>query len=225
MLAIADLIGGEWPQTARAAALTLSAEGGEPDDQSRGVMPLMDIERVFKDRQKSGGRDLDRISSTELAIKLEAMVDRPWATWSRGKPITPAAVARMLRTFGVGPNTIKLADGSQPNGFKQNQFADAFARYLPHSPSSPAGSSPSSPSPAIPGPSAPYQRSPLWAGGEDVKPAQSIEKQRTGEDGEPLETSVQRSEDGDKAGLPLEPLRLVTARARDLTADVLAWTD
>ena len=57
--------------------------------------------------------------------------DRPWGTWSRGKAITAAAVARRLKNFHVIPNTIKLSDGKQPNGYKRSQFDDAFARYLP----------------------------------------------------------------------------------------------
>jgi putative DNA primase/helicase len=225
VLAIADLVGGEWPETARAAAVTLSAQGGEQDDQSRGVMLLMDIQRVFRDCKKSGGRDAQRISSTDLAIALAGLVDRPWATWSRGKAITPASVARMLKTFGIVPNTIKLADRSQPNGYKQSQFVDAFARYLPHSPSSPAGSSPSSPTSTNPGVSEQSRSSPRRASGEVSERAQSLEKQRLGEDGELLEPNVKTSNDDQWEEWPREPLKRPTPTARDLAGLLEAWVE
>jgi hypothetical protein len=43
-------------------------------------------------------------------------------------------MARMLKTHGIIPNTIKLSDGKQPNGYKRSQFDDAFARYPPQAP-------------------------------------------------------------------------------------------
>ncbi|MGH6794825.1 MAG: DUF3631 domain-containing protein [Methylocella sp.] len=79
-LAIADEIGDDWPQKARAAAQTLSTQGGEQDGQSRGVMLLADIRFVFDDRQKKGGKDAYRISSTDLVNALVDLSDRPWAT-------------------------------------------------------------------------------------------------------------------------------------------------
>jgi putative DNA primase/helicase len=184
LLAIADLAGGHWPEMARAAAQTLSMQGSEQDDQSRGEMLLADIRRVFDDRQKKAGKDANRVSSTGLVADLVALVDRPWATWSKGKSITSKAVARLLKGFGVFPNTIKLSDGNQPNGYKRSWFDDAFARYLPHPPGSPVQSSPSSPTPANPGASGQFQGSPLGASGEVSEPAQSLEKQGVGEDGE-----------------------------------------
>jgi putative DNA primase/helicase len=184
LLAIADLAGGDWPEMARAAAQTLSTQGSEQDDQSRSVMLLADIRRVFDDRQKKGGKDADRVSSTGLVADLVALVDRPWSTWSKGKSITSTAVARLLKDFAIFPNTIKLSDGKQPNGYKRSQFDDAFARYLPQPPGSPVQSSPSSPTPANPGASGQFQGSPLGASGEVSEPAQSPEKQGVGEDGE-----------------------------------------
>ena len=217
-LAIADLVGGEWPQTARVAALALSTQGSEQDDQSRGAMLLMDIQRVFDDRQQTGRKDGHRISSTDLAFALAASVDRPWATWSRGKPITPAAVARMLKPFHVVPNTLKLSDGTQPNGYKLSQFDDAFARYLPHT-SSPAGSSPSSPTSTNPGVSEQCQSSPRGRSGEVSKTAQSLEKQGRGEDGELLVPEIETYNDDDGVDLPGKPLKQLTSPAYRLTSD------
>jgi hypothetical protein len=49
------------PHMARAASEALSANGAEQDEQSRGVMLLGDILRVFDGRLK-GGKAADRVS-------------------------------------------------------------------------------------------------------------------------------------------------------------------
>ena len=219
LLAIADLAGGDWPQTARAAAVALSEHGTEQDEQSRGVMLLGDILRVFDDRARNGGSDSGRVSSTGLVDALVALADRPWATWSRGRPITAAAVARLLRTFGIASNTIKLSDGKQPNGYKRSQFDDAFARYLPQALDSSVQGSPASPTPAKPGVSEQYQSSPRGESGEVSKPAQSLEKQGRGEDGELLEPDIETYDDDDGVDLPGEPLKQLTSQAYRLTSD------
>jgi Protein of unknown function (DUF3631) len=218
-LAIADLAGGDWPRMARAASEALSANGAEQDEQSRGVMLLGDILRVFEDRARSGGSDSGRVSSTGLVDALVALADRPWATWSRGRPIAAAAVARLLRTFGIASNTIKLSDGKQPNGYKRSQFDDAFARYLPQAPGSSVQGSPSSPTPAKPGVSEQCQSSPRGESGEVSKPAQSLEKQGRGEDWELLEPDIETYDDDDGVDLPGEPLKQLTSQAYRLTSD------
>lgn len=153
-LAIADLVGEDWPRKACAAAVALSAQGEDQDDQSRGIMLLADIKRVFDAKAEMGGKDADRLSSTDLADKLADLPDRPWATWTRGKPITTNAIARMLRDFHITPNTIRLADRKTPNGYRLAQFDDAFARYLPKIDDPPSQSSYTSHSPRKPGVSA-----------------------------------------------------------------------
>jgi Protein of unknown function (DUF3631) len=93
LLAIADLAGGEWPQLARQAALTLS---GEAQESASGVELLKDIRRAF-------GED-EAIRSADLVAKLTADPERPWAEWKRGKPLSQkqlggpiAALLHLLR--------------------------------------------------------------------------------------------------------------------------------
>src|SRR5262249_8978133 len=71
LLAIADLAGGEWPERARAAALTLSGE--ELDSDAIGIQLLKDIQTAF-------GED-DVIRSVDLVVKLAEDPERPWADW------------------------------------------------------------------------------------------------------------------------------------------------
>lgn len=177
-LAIADLAGGDWAQQARAAALALSAESGENGEQSRGILLLTDIRRVFDEGAP------DPIGSTELSSALHALADRPWAKWARGNPITPTAVTRLLKTFGIVPKTTKLPNGSQPNGYRHSQFKDAFERYLPATPASTVEGSPRSPSPPETGDSEDFGSSPGEVDGEVSAPANPMEKSQLGEVGE-----------------------------------------
>jgi hypothetical protein len=55
----------------------------------------------------------------------------PWATWTRGRPITAHQVSKLLGPFGIpSPRTIRI--GSRTNkGYRFDDFTDAFPRYLP----------------------------------------------------------------------------------------------
>lgn len=130
LTAIGDVAGWDWPLAARRTAVALAVSAAEADEPSKGIILLRDISRLFAMRARAGVSDPDRISSSALANALGSLQDRPWATWLRGREITSAQVAKLLRPFRVMPRTIKLADGSQPNGYKVKQFADAFRRYL-----------------------------------------------------------------------------------------------
>src|SRR5262249_33695868 len=89
-LAIADLAGGEWPQLARQACLTLSGESAE---EAMGVMLLAHCREAF-------GRE-EVVRSVDLVTKLAADPERPWAEYNRGNPITQRQVARLLGAFGI----------------------------------------------------------------------------------------------------------------------------
>jgi putative DNA primase/helicase len=58
------------------------------------------------------------------------MNDRPWPTFDRGRWITPAGIARMLKPYGIGSETIRLGE-EFAKGYRLSAFEDAFARYLP----------------------------------------------------------------------------------------------
>lgn len=127
LLAIADRVGGAWPERARAAALALSG-GGEVEDQSVGTMLLADIRAVFEER------NADRITSEELAHALGQMEHRPWPEWKVGKPITPTQVARLLAPFDIRPKVMRFGDKTLA-GYERCAFVDAFTRYLQPPPS------------------------------------------------------------------------------------------
>jgi putative DNA primase/helicase len=119
MLAIADLAGDGWPQRARRVAVTASAH-----DLAVGAVALLaDIRAAFDASQT------DRMATSELIALLSAMEERPWAEWSRGKPITAYQLAAMLRPWQIGPRTLRFGPATV-KGYLLVDFVDAFSRYL-----------------------------------------------------------------------------------------------
>jgi len=44
--------------------------------------------------------------------------------------MTPAGIARLLKPFGISPETIRVGEDTA-KGYRLSAFEDAFARYLP----------------------------------------------------------------------------------------------
>lgn len=126
LLAIADHAGGDWPRNARDAALKLS--GVEQEALSLTAELLADIREVFEHKR------VDRITTADL---LQALTDddlKPWATYYRGKPMTPRQLAKRLDEYHVNSRDIRFSYEVR-KGYDLAQFTDAFNRYLsPHSP-------------------------------------------------------------------------------------------
>jgi hypothetical protein len=124
LLAIADQIGGEWPKRARDAAQVLSG-GTNSDNESAKVQLLLDIQTLFSKKE------WERVGSHMLCEELAAMEERPWSDWKKGKPITPAQLARLLRPFGVTSRDLKQSSGQVLKGYLADDFLGSFSRYLP----------------------------------------------------------------------------------------------
>lgn len=125
LLVIAQVAGGDWPARARAAALALSA-GDARADESAGSQLLADIRRYF-----GGDNEREAVVFTETLIKwLTADDERPWATWSHGKPITPKQLGRLLSPFGIRSGNVRM-DNAQAKRYKRADLEDVFVRYLP----------------------------------------------------------------------------------------------
>jgi hypothetical protein len=123
LLAIADLMGGEWPQRARQAAVALM---GAVEDSDPGIELLKDLHEILAES------DDETIPTTDLIEKLTALEDRPWATWNHGRSMTPNALARQLKRFGILPaGKVRLSPQKVARSYRRALFEDAFARYLP----------------------------------------------------------------------------------------------
>jgi hypothetical protein len=126
LLAIADIVGGHWPATARRSALLLSGEDQDEDSQSIRVMLLGDIRDIFE-REKA-----TNLPSADLVKHLASIEEHPWGEWGKSsKPISTYQLARLLKPFGIRPKL--LWAGQTFRGYDLEQFQEAFSRYIPGS--------------------------------------------------------------------------------------------
>ena len=122
LMAIATCAGTAWVERATVAALKMS--GASEKSVSTGNELLSDIKQVFETKK------VGRIKSVELITALCEDEECGWATYNRGKPLTPRQLAKQLSTYGISSKTVRLGEKNTPKGYNIEQFQDAFARYL-----------------------------------------------------------------------------------------------
>ena len=122
LFAIAEVVGGDWPQRLEAAASQLAGTG---EEEGVRIMLLGDVNSVFDTEETTA------ISSQTLVDKLVEMEGRPWPEFRRGKPLTSNQLARMLKPFHIAPVQI-WTDGSNKRGYRKDQFDDVWQRYTPN---------------------------------------------------------------------------------------------
>lgn len=132
LLAIADMAGGDWPNTARNALTVLCAY---EEDERLGTKLLVSIRDAFHEVEA------DRITTAELLdCLIESDTDAPWAHWwekdlRNGNMRGPAArLAHLLRPFGIKARVIKLPDGSTARGYMRSDFEELFKCYCSYCP-------------------------------------------------------------------------------------------
>ncbi len=129
LIAIADRAGGGWPQRTRRAAILLSGSGTDDADSNRAKL-LADIRSIFVDL------DAEWLPTTALLGKLVVREDRPWSDYRNGKALNANGLATLLRPYGIRPKVAR--DGTATlRGYHQEDFADAFCRYLGDAPATP----------------------------------------------------------------------------------------
>jgi len=138
LLAIAGLAGGEWCQSLTDALRAIYGSS-TAEDASDGATLLRDVRDIFE------GRSIEKISSKDLAESLCEIEGRPWAEWSHRRPISTNQIARILKRFGIHPQTIRTDSGT-PKGYRRADFEDDWARYCPL----PLNSTTTTPQPASP---------------------------------------------------------------------------
>ena len=125
LLAISDLLGGDWPAKARKAALALS--GSLDADTERLPVRLLDAMRA----DVLPNHPYDVIAGKEIEEQLLAESDSPWHEVTRGKPITAAKVARLLKPLGLAPKTHHDPRRCKSvRGYRVADFRAVFERYL-----------------------------------------------------------------------------------------------
>lgn len=127
LLAIADIVGGDWPKAARRAVVNVRNAMKRDTRQSEGEMLLADVKLAFGSLRR-------QMYSKELAERLSRMEERPWQRMTQRKladmlhefleyPGGPRIGSRRLRIGGRGSGARLAA------GYERRQFEDAWKRY------------------------------------------------------------------------------------------------
>ena len=128
LFAIADLAGGDWSVRARAAAVELSAPA-DGDEVGRGTQLLAGIRAALE------GREV--ITTAELLEAINADDELPFGAWRDGKGLDARTLARLLKPYGSRPRTVRIGQETA-KGYRAQDLADIFARYLSPPEASPA---------------------------------------------------------------------------------------
>lgn len=119
LLMVADAAGGDWPQRARLAAVTLVTDAKESTPSLR-VRLLSDLRVVFKDEES--------MFTSDILIALNGMEEAPWGEL-RGKPLDSRGLANFLKPFGI--KSITVRDGTKTaKGYRRSHLVDDWERYL-----------------------------------------------------------------------------------------------
>ena len=122
LFALADAAGGDWPDRARRAGVTLvtSARSGGP---SIGVRLLMDLKTVF---DQAG---TDYLFTEDLLTALNSMELSPWGD-IRGRALDARSLARRLSKYDIKPRTVRRVEITA-KGYARVDLVDAWSRYCP----------------------------------------------------------------------------------------------
>jgi Protein of unknown function (DUF3631) len=126
LITIADAVGGDWPERARVAAVTLVAASKEVKP-SLGIRLLADLRTVFGSR--------NRMTTKEVLQALNGLDEAPWGD-IRGKPLDERGLARRLKQYSIKSKTLNIGGDDRAKGYDRADLHDTWTRYLP-SPLSP----------------------------------------------------------------------------------------
>lgn len=108
LFALAELIGGTWPEASRTAATLLSQRTAEHGSAPVGQLLLTHIQEAFHSQDPVP----DRMSSAAILQALLARPESPWLSYKRGQLLTDRDVADLLRPFDI--RTVSM-DIKEPN--------------------------------------------------------------------------------------------------------------
>ena len=127
LLAIADQVGGLWPEKARKAAINLQHVQAKQSEMTEGARVLGCIRQVFA--------DVEFMPSKVICDELRRMEEEPWRELAGGRGINPMSLAKLVKPYGICPRDKRSGEAVLKCYFRCD-FEDAWGRYLP-SPSPP----------------------------------------------------------------------------------------
>jgi putative DNA primase/helicase len=122
LLQVATVAGEHWFDTAISAALKLSGAVQAPMSSANEL--LEDIQEIFDLRKTV------RISTSDLISALCEDTEKSWATYNRGKPLSPRQLSTKLKDYGIASKDLRFGYDGVKKGYEAEQFDDAFSRYL-----------------------------------------------------------------------------------------------
>jgi hypothetical protein len=125
LLAVADSIGGEWPEKARKAAVSLVSDAKEAEP-SLGIRLLADCKAIFG--------EADAMFTHVILKMLHDLAEAPWNDL-KGKPLNDRGLALRLRQYGIKSKQVRIGEITL-KGYERADFIDVWKRYLPPPPSS-----------------------------------------------------------------------------------------
>lgn len=149
LFSIAMVAGKEWLARARAAALALSGVAELDDASSVRVLLLSDIREYFE-----SVKNPEWVRTADLLEYLNGLAEHPWPEFQRGRPLSAAGLARMLKPFGLKSGTFRTINGTV-KGYRPADFQDTFRRYISSGNEPPPPEPPTPPPPEAPPTEAP----------------------------------------------------------------------
>ncbi|MDX3611970.1 DUF3631 domain-containing protein [Streptomyces europaeiscabiei] len=129
LVIVAELAGGDWPERARAACVTMcAAEVGQDDESNLKTRLLQDIRRIFARRE-----DPEILRTSDLLSDLVSDHEAPWAEYGT-HGLSSRHLGLLLKDFGIKSATHRFDGGRQAKGFARTRFTDAWARYCAEEP-------------------------------------------------------------------------------------------
>jgi Protein of unknown function (DUF3631) len=125
LIAIADLVGGDWPKRAREAAVSLVSDAKEAEP-SLGIRLLADCKTIFG--------EADAIFTHVILKALHELPEAPWNDL-KGKALNDRGLALRLRQYGIKSKQVRIGEITL-KGYERADFIDVWKRYLPPPPPS-----------------------------------------------------------------------------------------
>ena len=123
LFAIAQAVGGSWPDKVCRAFDHLNSNAQSNEAQGVGITLLSDIRNLF---EETGSEKLFSATITERLIEIEG---RPWPEFRRGKPLSKNQLARLLGRFAIKSKSIRIGTDTG-KGYHLDDFAESFDRFL-----------------------------------------------------------------------------------------------
>jgi hypothetical protein len=125
LFAIAETVGGEWPE--RAEKTSRWASASNRDDTSHGELLIRDVSSAFEER---GWPEV--VASGELVSALNEPETLVWGDYRGGTGISARWLAKKLNSFDVSPRQKRTSSGDKVRGYWLVDLEEVFRAYLPN---------------------------------------------------------------------------------------------